>query len=55
MDVSYNPEEGDWIDKQLAEIFNNNPSEDERVARHKLLFVREAKGVYSYCRKKVTF
>jgi hypothetical protein len=50
----YIPTEGDKIDKQLADIINNSSTNtDATINKSKMLFVREAEGVYSYCKKKV--
>ena len=50
----YIPTEGDKIDKQLADIINNSSTNtDATINKSKMLFVREAEGVYSYWKKKV--
>ena len=54
INVQYCPIVGDKIDKQLADIINNNErSSDSVINKAKMLFVREAEGVYTYCKKKV--
>lgn len=50
----YQPTDGDKIDKQLADIINNASNNCEAIInKAKMIFVREAEGVYSYCKKKV--
>jgi len=54
----YKAVEQDLIDKQLADIINdtdkfNSEKSTDVLNKAKLLFVREAEGVYSYCKKKV--
>ena len=54
INIKYSPIEGDKIDKQLADIINNHEtSPDSAINKAKMLFVREAEGVYTYCKKKV--
>mgnify|MGYP001015010108 FL=1 len=50
----YKEVEGDKIDKKLADIINTSDKKtDTSMNKAKLLFVREAEGVYTYCKKKV--
>jgi hypothetical protein len=54
----YKAVDHDLIDKQLADIINdtdkfNSEKSIDVLNKAKLLFVREAEGVYSYCKKKV--
>jgi len=54
INIKYSPIEGDKIDKQLADIINNHEATpDSAINKAKMLFVREAEGVYTYCKKKV--
>jgi len=54
INVQYCAIPGDKIDRQLAGIINDNErSSDSVINKAKMLFVREAEGVYTYCKKKV--
>lgn len=54
----YKAVDHDLIDRHLADIINdtekfNQEKQTDVLNKAKLLFVREAEGVYSYCKKKV--
>ena len=53
INMVYVPFEGDKIDKQLADTINHQHKNCDLLNKAKLLFVREAEGVYTYCKKKV--
>lgn len=53
INMVYVAHEGDKIDKQLADTINHNHKNSDLLNKAKLLFVREAEGVYTYCKKKV--
>ena len=65
INMVYQPVAGDKIDKQLGDIINGvtgssltllnslTHSQEQVINRAKMLFVREAPGVYTYCKKKV--
>lgn len=54
INIKYCPVEGDKVDKHLADIINTvDQRSDSLLNKAKMLFVREAEGVYTYCKKKV--
>lgn len=52
--VLYHPVSNDPIDQTLAEIFNKPERlQTEQLKKHKMLFLREGEGKYTYSNKKV--